>query len=188
MKHTYILKAIILAVGFGVPGLALASSDTPTPTVDMSNMDMVAGPTVPAVHGFVDGEAMLFMHTEISDADVAKILTDMMGGSPVPVVPSLAKAPPEMLAPVYVFTNGYSGAGPMGPLGGQPDIFDKYPGQKGYSPLRSIILTTWADGANIEMLTSFGALSAAISAGAITTKEAGIVVNMPFLTWPGGTR
>jgi hypothetical protein len=193
MKNPIKLTAFALAIGLGLPALALASSDNGASSSDMNNMDMgsmdmAAGPTVPPVHGFVDGEPILFMHTEISDPDVAKILTDMMGGSPVPVVPSLAKAPPEMLAPVYVFTNGYSGTGPMGPLGGQPDIFDKYPGQDGYSPLRTVILTTWAEGANVEMLMSLDALNAAIDAGAITTKKAGIVVNMPFLIWPGGTR
>jgi hypothetical protein len=196
MKYPVKIATLALIIGLGMPALALASSDTGTSTTDMNNMDMgsmdmgsmAAGPTVPPVHGFVDGEPILFIHTEISDAAVAKILTDMMGGSPVPVVPSLALAPPEMLAPVYVFTNGYSGAGPMGPLGGQPDIFDKYPGQEGYSPLRNVILATWADGANVEMLMSLDTLNAAIDAGSITTKEAGIVVNMPFLIWPGGTR
>ncbi len=39
-----------------------------------------------------------------------------MMGSPVLVVPSLAKAPEEMLARVYVFTNGLTGDGPLGPL------------------------------------------------------------------------
>jgi hypothetical protein len=193
MKKPIKLTVFALVIGLGLPASVLASSDNGTSSTDMNNMDMgsmdmAAGPTVPPVHGFVDGEPILFMHTEISDPDVAKILTDMMGGSPVPVVPSLAKAPPEMLAPVYVFTNGYGGTGPMGPLGGQPDIFDKYPGQDGYSPLRNVILTTWAEGANVQMLMSLDALNAAIDAGAITTKEAGIVVNMPFLIWPGGTR
>ncbi len=119
---------------------------------------------------------------------MAKILTDMMGGSPVPVVPSLANAPAEMLAPVYVFTNGHDGMGPMGPLGGQADIFDKAPGEPGYSPLRNIILVTWADGANVSILKSFAELKSAQDSGAVSLKEAGIVVNMPFLTWPGGSR
>ena len=87
---------------------------------------------------------MLFIHTETSDPGVSKVLTDMMGGSPVPVVAALAAAPAAMLAPVYVFTNGYSGMGPMGPMGGQPDIFVGAPGEPGYSPLRSIMLVTWA--------------------------------------------
>lgn len=185
-KPLIFVATVFLASVIAVPALVQASSDT---SPSKMNMNMPAeAPTVPAVNGFINGEKMLFMHTEISDAGVAKILTDMMGGSPVPVVPSLANATAEMLAPVFVFTNGYSGMGPMGPLGGQPDIFDKAPGEAGYSPLRNIILVTWSEGATIRTLKSFDELTAAIDSGAVSTREAGIVVNMPFLTWPGGTR
>ncbi|MFV2093609.1 MAG: hypothetical protein ACC634_11035, partial [Hyphomicrobiales bacterium] len=107
---------------------------------------------------------------------------------PVVVVPALAKAPAELLAQVYVFTNGHSGKGPMGPLGGQPDIFDFAPGEAGYRPLRNINLVTWKDAGAASDLTSLGALNKAIDAGKVSVKEAGVVVNMPFLTWPGGTR
>ena len=189
-KPLSLFATIFLASFVAVPSLVHATSDTNSSSMSMGmSMGMPMGaPIVPAVNGFIDGKKMLFMHTEISDSGVAKILTDMMGGSPVPVVPSLANAPAEMLAPVYVFTNGYSGMGPMGPLGGQPDIFDKAPGEKGYSPLRNIILVTWSEGASISTLKSFDELASAIDSGAVSTKEAGIVVNMPFLTWPGGTR
>jgi len=197
-----IFAAIILALAAGIATGAYAASDSgmsgmdstlatePEGAMDMNmGMDMAAGaPAVPPVFGYIDGEQMLFIHTEISDAAVGKILTDMMGGSPVPVVPSLAKAPSEMLAPVYVFANGYSGTGPMGPLGGQPDIFDGAPGEPGYSPLRNIILVTWGDGANVRVLKSVDELDRAIDGGEVRTSEPGIVVNMPFLTWPGGSR
>jgi hypothetical protein len=176
---------ILLALVMAAPTHVQASSDAKSS--GMMSMSTQA-PMVPAVNGFINGEEMLFMHTEISDAGVAKILTDMMGGSPVPVVPSLASAPAEMLAPVYVFTNGYSGMGPMGPLGGQPDIFDKAPGEPGYSPLRNVIVVTWSEGASVRILKSVKDLNAAIDQNAVSLREAGIVVNMPFLTWPGGSR
>lgn len=182
-KHLRLFIILLTSV-MAMPALVHASSDTGSSSMGMP----VDAPVVPAVNGFIDGEKMLFIHTEISDAGVAKILTDMMGGSPVLVVPSLANAPAEMLAPVYVFTNGYSGMGPMGPLGGQPDIFDKAPGEAGYSPLRNIIIVTWNAGATIVPLKSYEGLKNAIDSGAISTKETGFVVNMPFLTWPGGTR
>jgi hypothetical protein len=183
-KGLSLLATILLTSAVAAPMLAQTSSGAS----DMS-MNMPAdAPVVPAVNGFINGEKMLFMHTEVSDAGVAEILTDMMGGSPVPVLPSLANAPADMLAPVYVFTNGYSGMGPMGPLGGQPDIFDRAPGEPGYSPLRNIVLVTWNDGSSISILTSVEALKIAIDSGDVSIKEAGIVVNMPFLTWPGGTR
>jgi hypothetical protein len=183
--------ALALAVGVAVAPIAVkAGSDSGSSGMKMNmGMEMVTdAPVVPAVNGFIDGEKMLFIHTEISDPDVAKILIDMMGGSPVPVVPALADAPASMLAPVYVFTNGYGGKGPMGPLGGQPDIFVSAPGQPGYSPLRNVILVTWGEGAEISVLKSYDALKSEIDSGAVSVKEAGIVVNMPFLKWPGGKR
>ena len=186
LKPIILISTILLATGIALPTFAQATSDTSSSSMTMSMP--AKSPTVPAVSGFINGEKMLFMHTEVSDAGVAKILVDMMGGSPVPVVPSLAMAPAEMLAPVYVFTNGYLGMGPMGPLGGQPDIFVNAPGEAGYSPLRNIILVTWNEGSAISVLKSFDELKNAIDSGDISTEEAGIVVNMPFLTWPGGTR
>ena len=144
-------------------------------------------PVVPPVTGYADGQEILFLHTETSDPKIAKILTDMMG-SPVLVVPSLARAPKEMLASVYVFTNGVSGNGPMGPLGFQPDVFDNPPGHSGYSPLRTIVLVTWQDGSSARTLTSAAEVQQVKNAGEITIEEPGVVVNMPFVTWPSGRR
>ncbi len=145
-------------------------------------------PTVPAVTGYSKGQKILFIHTETSDPKIAKILTDMMGGSPVLIVPSLAKAPKEMLAPVYVFTNGKTGEGPMGPLGGQADIFEHTPGDPGYSPLRAVNLVTWKDVTSARVLKSVPELRDAVDRGWVSIEKPGVVVNMPFLTWPGGKR
>src|SRR3970040_1010224 len=89
------------------------------------------GTVVPPVDAYLDGQRILFIHTEASDPGVAALLTEMKG-SPVVVVPSLAKAPKEMLTPVYVFKNGVAGARP---LKFQPDVFDGAAGAKGYRPL-----------------------------------------------------
>jgi hypothetical protein len=185
-KPMRLFAVALVAFALALPLPVMAGSDGAATGMDMAMSP--DGPVVPAVSGFIDGQPMLFMHTEVSDAGISKILVDMMGGSPVPVVPSLALAPAEMLAPVYVFTNGYGGMGPMGPLGGQPDIFVGAPGQDGYSPLRNVILVTWSDGANIVEMKSYDELRAAIKTGAVTIQEAGVVINMPFLTWPGGSR
>ena len=145
------------------------------------------GPVVPAVTGYTEGWKILFLHTEVSDTEIAKILTDMMG-SPVLVVPALTKAPPEMLAQVYVFTNGVKGDGPLGPLGFQPDVFDNPPGHSGYSPLRKIILVTWKDESSTRILKSAAEVNEALRNKEITIEEPGVVVNMPMLTWPLGQR
>ncbi len=145
-------------------------------------------PVVPAVTGFSEGKRVLFIHTETSDPKIAKLLTDMMGGSPVLLVPLLAKVSKALHAHVYVFANGLKPKGPRGPLGFQPDVFPNPPGSAGYSPLRSVVLVTWKDSASARMLKTGAEVEAAIKKGELAIKEPGIVVNMPFLTWPGGKR
>lgn len=138
----------------------------------------------PSVTGYLDGQKIKFMHTEVSNPKIAKILTGMIS-SPVLTVPSLAQAPPSMLAEVYVFTNGIKDGGP---LKFQPDVFDKPPGTAGYSPLRRIVLVTWNAGADPRILRSLAEIKAAEAKGELTIKDSGIVVNIPLLSWPGGHR
>ena len=147
-------------------------------------MDMKAPAAVPAGKAYAEGQDIYFMHTEASDEGVAKILTDMMS-SPVLVVPSLAKASDDMLANVYVFKNGVKG---MGPLGFQPDVFDNPPGTEGYRPLRRLIVLTWKDEKTARELKSLAEVKAALDKGELTSEQPGVVINMPFVTWPGGMR
>jgi hypothetical protein len=139
----------------------------------------------PLVKGFYEGGEMLFIHTEASDPDVAAMLTEMMGGPLVVLTPELAQAPPALLANVYVFTNGIRG---HGPFGFQADIFDTVPGDEGYRPLRAVNLVTWQEGAEARELRSVLDLKAAEEKGEITITQPGIVVNMPILVWPDGSR
>ncbi len=141
-------------------------------------------PAVPSVHGYLEGRGILFQHTEVSDSKVAEILTDMMK-SPVLVVPALAQAPPTMLAKVYVFTNGVRGGGPFK---FQPDVFDSPPGSDGYRPLRAIQLVKWKNERAARVLKSANEVRAAEQAGEIVIERAGVVANMPLVTWPGGSR
>ena len=105
--------------------------------------------------------------------------------SPVLLVPALAEVPESALAKVYVFTNGSAGTGP---LGFAPDVFDNAPGMVGYSPLRRLVLITWADPAQARVLKSAGEVLEAAASGAVTLEEPGVVINMPFVTWKGGKR
>src|SRR3972149_8194454 len=73
------------------------------------------GFVVPPVDGYMEGNRIRFIHTEVSDPEVAKLLTQMKG-SPVLTVPSLAKAPKELLGNDYGCIN--RGAGEGG--GGRP--------------------------------------------------------------------
>ena len=191
-KSTLIVVGLMLAA-LVVAGCASAATPTPAPTAvaNMSDnmgggmaMDMKAPAAVPAGKAYAEGQDIYFMHTEVSDEGVAKVLSDMMS-SPVLVVPSLAKASDDMLANVYVFKNGLKG---MGPLGFQPDVFDNPPDTEGYRPLRRLILLTWQDEKAARELKSVAEVKAALDKGELTSEQPGVVINMPFVTWPGGKR
>ncbi len=141
-------------------------------------------PAVPNVKGYLDGQEILFQHTEVSDPKVAQLLTEMMK-SPVLVVPSLAQALLALLANVYVFTNGVRGGGPFK---FQPDVFDSPPGTDGYRPLRAVNLVTWKNERSAHVLKSAAEVKAAEVSGDLTVERPGVVVNMPLVTWPGGRR
>jgi hypothetical protein len=140
--------------------------------------------SIPAGMAYADGKEIYFSHTEISDTAVGEKLTAMMK-SPVIVVPSLAKVPGELTAPVYVFQNGKTG---KGPLGFQVDVFNNPAGTEGYTPLRKIVFVTWKDGAAARVLTSEAEILESESKGELALQRTEIVVNMPFMVWDGGKR
>jgi hypothetical protein len=142
------------------------------------------GGTVPGVTGYADGREIRFVHTETSSPKIARILTGMTR-SRVLVVPSLAQAPTPMLADVYVFTNGIKDGGP---LGFQPDVFDKPPGTSGYRPLRELNLVIWKVGHRARVVQSAAEVKMAVERGEVTVQRTGVVMNMPILSWPGGQR
>ena len=143
-------------------------------------------PTVllPAGKAFAEGKEIYFIHTEVSDAEIATLLTNMMS-SPVLLVPELAESPEAALAEVYVFSNGLEG---MGPLGFQMDVFDNPPGSEGYSPLRRLNVVTWTEPAKARLLKSSAEVMVAQDAGEVSIEQPGVVVNMPFVVWDGGKR
>ena len=183
----FLIVAALFVATLTTPGPEVAAQEQPMKMMMMGDMDMSAIPRIPPVAGYAAGERIFFVHTEVSDPGIGKIMTEMMG-SPVPVVPALAMAPEEMLATVYAFANGLQPDGPRGPLDYQPDVFDHPPGTAGYTPLRKIAIVTWSDGAVPRILKSAAEVTAALQAGELSVEEPGVVVNMPFVTWPGGQR
>lgn len=139
---------------------------------------------LPAGMAYAEGQEIYFVHTEVSDPQIAELLTNMMS-SPVLLVPALADIPESALAEVYVFDNGLEG---KGPLGFQPDVFDNPPGSAGYSPLRRLNVVTWKDPAKARLLKSAAEVLAAQAAGEVTIAQPGVVINMPFVVWDGGKR
>lgn len=138
----------------------------------------------PPVKGLYNGREVQFIHTEASDPQVAEMLTRMMGPK-VLVVSSLAKVPADLLADVYVFTNGVNGDGPFG---FQVDVFDSVPGDARYTPLRSVVLVTWKAGVSPRVQGSIEEIRAAVGRAEVAVRRPGVVVNMPILVWPGGQR
>jgi hypothetical protein len=63
----------------------------------------------------------------------------------------------------------------------QYNIVDVVPGAPGYTPLWDINLVTWKSGVTPRLLTSAAAVRKALSAGEVTVKEAGFVVNCPVI-------
>lgn len=97
----WILVGLLIAVvtlGFGAWWVWGLDRGTPMGQAgdDMAEMQEMPSTDVrlPAVSGFYAGEEVFFVHPEVSDPDVAGMLTDMMDGSPVLVVPELADVPP----------------------------------------------------------------------------------------------
>jgi hypothetical protein len=80
--------------------------------------------------------------------------------------------PGNKVADLWSVTNGVEG---------QYNIIDVVPGQKGYTPLWDVNLVTWKDGITTRKLTSAAAVRKALSAGQVTVKEAGMVVNCPVI-------
>lgn len=184
------LVALSAVAGWAYLGPGRAAMDgEPMVGADMgdNNMADMGTPAIPPVYGYYANEEILFLHTEASDPEVADMLGGMMG-SPVIVVPALADTPESARATVYVFANGVQPDGPRGPMGFQPDVFDSAPGDSGYSPLRSLVVVTWADADGASVVRSAEEVEAAIADGRLTVERQGVVVNMPFLSWPGGER
>ena len=80
--------------------------------------------------------------------------------------------PGNKVAPLWSVTNG---------VDDQYNIIDVVPGLTGYSPLWAVNLVTWKDGVTPRKLTSAAAVRKALSAGQVTMKAAGIVVNCPLI-------
>jgi hypothetical protein len=176
----YLMNALLYA-GAAVSVVLLACVDNPvTPTTTTSAL----GYSIPAGKAWAEGKEIRFMHTEISDPDIAITLTNMMK-SPVLVVPSLAQLPDSLLADVYVFANGLKGAGP---LKYQSDVFDKPPSTAGYTPLRRLKVVSWKDTTVARLLKSVSEIDQAITAGEITVEKKPVVINMPFVVWADNQR
>jgi hypothetical protein len=76
------------------------------------------------------------------------------------------------LAPIWAFANGAPG---------QFNIIDTVPGRRDYTPLWSVRLVTWNEGATPRLLRSRAAVEQAVRSGQASVRSMPIVVNCPVL-------
>jgi len=152
----------------------------------MSNMQFNTNApiTMPMIDGYHNGEKVFFVHTEVSDKNMADMMS-MMINFPTLHVSDLANMSESEMSKVYVFTNGIAGSGPYGggPFMFQIDVFDSIPDQIGYSQFRVPHLVTWNENSTPRILTSVDEILAAESIAELTIQETENVVNAPMVVW-----
>ncbi len=152
----------------------------------MSNMQFnTNAPLImPMIDGYYNGEKVFFVHTEVSDKNMADMMS-MMINFPTLHVSDLANMPQSEMSKVYVFTNGIAGSGPYGggPFFFQIDIFDAIPGQEGYSQFGIPHLVTWGENSTPRLLISVEELLEAEVNGEVTIEKTDLVVNAPMMAW-----
>lgn len=152
----------------------------PEPYVKLARSSVPA--TMPLHAGLYDGERLLYVLTDASDAEWAEDMSERQEWR-VEVAPPLADAPAETLNTMYVFTNGIGGDGLYGY---QDEVFAYTPDQEEYNALSKMVEVTWRPGQTQAPLEYASDVQDAIEAGRVTMKDDGVVVNAPQIVWPGG--
>ncbi len=180
------VAGIVLALGI----LSAAGKVEPAPEEPAFHaVSAVPDPyeTLPVIDAYYQGKTLWFIHTDVSDEQMAQRLTQMVEYHTI-YSPRLADIPRENVGKFYVFTNGVSQEGlePWGggPLGYQIDIFESVPGDEGYTPVRTPYLVTWKETATPRILTSLAELLEAEKNGKLTIRPTNVIVNAPVVRWP----
>lgn len=173
-----------LAVGFAWASASAQSRASSAPTAISAEHPYAQ---TPVINAYYNGESVWFMHTDVSDEQMAKRLTKMTGFNTI-FSPQLRAIPPSVAGAIYVFTNGISQAGAKpwggGPFGYQIDIMSAIPGDSAYTPILNPHLVTWKDAATPRVLTSVDELTQAQRNGELTITETPVIVNAPVIKWP----
>jgi len=187
----------VFFVVFGLSYVITASMYDPTTMNDsMMQQQMMnqtiqfstnAPMTMPMIDGYHNGEKLFFVHTEVSDNDMAQMMSTMIN-FPTLHVSDLKNIPQSETSKVYVFTNGIAGSEPYGggPFMFQIDVFDSIPDQMEYSQFRVPHLVTWNDDSTPRILTSEDEILQAETNGELTIQKTDNVVNAPMIVWKSG--
>ena len=195
MNNKIITTAIVaLLIGAGSTYVVVNPPDTELPA-KMPLQSLTDNPqlSMPVINAYYNGREIWFMHTEVSDAQMAQRLSNMVGGNNMMGmmatmhVPRLVDVPKETAGKLYVFTNGVTQEGAKswggGPFGYQIDIFDSIPGQDGYTPLRNPYIVTWSENTAPRILKSVEEILAAERNGELTVTQSDVIVNAPIVQW-----
>jgi hypothetical protein len=137
---------------------------------------------IPLKQGYVNGNPVFYINTDISDQKLAGVLTNTTGFK-VNYAPLIAQAPSDAVAQFYVFKNGMKG---NGTLGFQPTVGNAQPGDANYSPLWKINIVEWKNGVTPTQLKSEKEVLDAKGRGDLTVTPTNVVANCPFIQWHGG--
>jgi hypothetical protein len=143
-----------------------------------------AGPPAPRVglpllQGWFDGEAVVYVTTDVSDAQVAQAKGANFAPRLADALPA-AGAPPgqrSALEKVYAVTNFDQGSvfasapNPLGPLNRDP----------AYSALWRMVTVTWGEGQAAHVLKSEEEVLDAAEKGRVTLQITGVVLNCPIV-------
>jgi hypothetical protein len=156
--------------------LASGSSAFAAADAKMADVSRYTRVELPLVHGWYNGQPVLYISTDTSDAGVAQ----QIGAN---YVPGLAGAiGTSAVDDIYTVTN-FS----------QDNIVPSAPSPTGarntnqaYSPLWQLSTVTWAAGVTPYTLKSEADVLAAAGAKAVTVSKTNIVINCPILYTPAG--
>ncbi len=160
--------------------MATTSSGAPSSAFKLSRANIPID--IPLKEGFVNGNPVFYINTDISDQKLASQLTSTTGFR-VNYAPLLAQAPSNAIAQFYVFKNGIKGTGT---LGFQSTIGNARPGDINYSPLWKINIVEWKNAVTPSQLKSESEVMAARDKGDLIVTSTNIVANCPFVKWNGG--
>jgi len=139
--------------------------------------------TIPMHKGIYEGNQVLYIITDGSDKDYAKIISEKQEWN-IELASVLADVPESTLQKLFIFKNGVKGDGIYG---FQDEVFSSTPSQKSqYSALNSIIEVTWKVGQKEIEFKSAIDIIAAEEGGRIEFNEKRIVLNTPQIIWPDG--
>ena len=132
--------------------------------------------TIPMHKGIYEGSQVLYIITDGSNEEYAKMISEKQGWN-VELASPIANVPEDATQKLFVFKNGITG---NGIYGFQDEVFSSIPSQElEYSALNSVIEVTWKVGQKATLIESAEDVIAAEEDGRVELKETKIILNSP---------